>query len=398
MPYESIEAAKKASFPTSAEEIDLTLAQINKLAEIYDAIKKEGKVETAFAVAWVTWKKIYKKEGDKWVEIKKTTTKAETSNNWIRIAKKGQVNAKGNRVTEEALEKYGKTLTGGRVTINHKVVIPNVQMPETRYEDPFLLMRAEDGITQLFRASDSSGWSAEFDNSQYEGNNLIGFDGGGISVLYLPHFPSCTAGMGCYEISEDGNPIMDFSTDFEGKVISAKNETEFKVIMDKLWGFFKNLTTVNNKQEVENQERNNLEEKEMEKVEELTSKLETANTELANKTSEFETATKAHEDEVKGYKDRIAEFEQKEADKTKAERDAQFEQIVAKLPPGMTHKKEDKTALRARFDSDPAALMAELVSMERKEGTGEEGSEFEQMANEYAKTNEEFENRLGGKA
>ena len=397
MPYDSIEDAKKAGFPTSAEEIDLTLAQINHLARIYDAIKKVGNVESAFAVAWVAWKKAYKKEGDKWVRVKKESANAETGNNWIRIAKKGQVNAKGNKVTEEALEKYGGTLTGGRVTVNHKVIIPNMKMPETRYENPFLLMRAEDAITQLFRASDSSGWSAEFDNSQYEGNNLIGFDGGGISVLYLPHFPSCTAGMGCYEISEDGTPIMDFSTDFEGKVLSAKNETEFKAIMDKLWGFFKNLTTVNKKKEVENQERNNLEEKEMEKVEELTSKLETANMELTKVKSEFETVVTGHEKEVKEMKDRIAEFEQKEADKTKAERDAQFEQIVAKLPLGMTHKEEDKAALRAKFDNDPTALMAELVSMERREGTGEEGDEFEQMAGEYAKTNEEFDNQLGVK-
>ena len=401
MPYESIKEAKAAGFPTSAEGIDLTLPQINKLAEIYDAIKKAGTAKEPFAVAWASWKEIYKKEGDKWVEIKKET--AETGSNWVRIAKKGQVNAKGNTVTEEALEKYGKTLTGGRVTVNHKVIIPSMKMPETKYESPFLLMRSEEAITQLFRASDSSGWSAEFDNSEYDGNNLIGFDGGGISVLYLPHFPSCTAEMGCYEISEDGNPIMDFSTDFEGKVISAKNESEFKALMDKLWGFFKNLTTVNKKEvkrEVENQERNNLEKEEMDEKEkaELTSKLETATTELASMTSKFETTTKAYDDEVKGMKDMIAEFEQKEADKTKAEKDAQFEQIVAKLPPGMTHKEEDKTALRAKFDSDPTKLMVELMAMERKEGTGEEGSEFESMANEYAKTNEEFEGRLGGRA
>jgi len=37
MPYDSIAAAKKAGFPTSAEGIALTLGQINKLAELYDA-------------------------------------------------------------------------------------------------------------------------------------------------------------------------------------------------------------------------------------------------------------------------------------------------------------------------------------------------------------------------
>ncbi|MHC1623461.1 MAG: hypothetical protein ACXQTR_02580 [Candidatus Methanospirareceae archaeon] len=73
MPYESIQEAKDAGFPTSAEGIPLTLAQINKLAEIYDAIKERGNVKNAFAVAWTTWKKIYKKEGDKWVEIKKAS-------------------------------------------------------------------------------------------------------------------------------------------------------------------------------------------------------------------------------------------------------------------------------------------------------------------------------------
>lgn len=67
MPYKSIAAAKDANFPTSAEGIDLTLAQINKLAEIYDSIKKAGNTKNPFAVAWTTWKKLYKKVNDKWV-------------------------------------------------------------------------------------------------------------------------------------------------------------------------------------------------------------------------------------------------------------------------------------------------------------------------------------------
>lgn len=73
MPYKSIQEAKDAGFPTSAEEIPLTLVQINKLASIYDALKDRSDVKTAFAVAWTTWKKIYKKEGDKWVTIAKAS-------------------------------------------------------------------------------------------------------------------------------------------------------------------------------------------------------------------------------------------------------------------------------------------------------------------------------------
>jgi len=70
MPYKTIAAAKAARFPTSAEGIALTLSQINKLAEIYDAIKKAGTAKNPFSVAWTEWKKLYKKTDDAWVEIK----------------------------------------------------------------------------------------------------------------------------------------------------------------------------------------------------------------------------------------------------------------------------------------------------------------------------------------
>jgi hypothetical protein len=68
MPYDSIDSAKGAGFPTSAEDLDMTLAQINKLAEIYDAIKKAGSAENPMAVAWTQWKEIYKIEDGSWVE------------------------------------------------------------------------------------------------------------------------------------------------------------------------------------------------------------------------------------------------------------------------------------------------------------------------------------------
>jgi len=70
MPYDSIAAAKKAGFPTSAEGIALTLGQINKLAELYDAIKKAGTAKNPFSVAWTAWKRLYRKTADRWVEIK----------------------------------------------------------------------------------------------------------------------------------------------------------------------------------------------------------------------------------------------------------------------------------------------------------------------------------------
>lgn len=68
MPYDSIDSAKKAGFPTAAEGNDLTLAQINKLAEIYDAIKEAGSADNPMAAAWTQWKKLYKNSDTTWVE------------------------------------------------------------------------------------------------------------------------------------------------------------------------------------------------------------------------------------------------------------------------------------------------------------------------------------------
>lgn len=412
MPYESIEAAKKAGFPTTAEGIDLTLAQINHLARIYDAIKKTGTAEAAFAVAWTAWKKAYKKEGDKWVKVVKAEqlkqlaviTNAEiisieshdailqTLERWMPGYNQGKGDEGYVYFSKEPFEKAIDDWNGTDLVFGAEH--PNMKLFASNPEEALKAVDARI-IGKLSKAQiETAGHPRLMGTLKIEDEEASKlYDAGKLSLstgFFVPinkeyritgrTIPNHIL---LFEEDENAQPkdrgafILNMTEiENEGKVLSAKNETEFKAIMDKLWGFFKNLTTVNKKKEVENQERNNLEEKEMEKVEELTSKLEVANKELANKTSELETATKAHEGEVKGMKDRIAEFEQKEADKTKVERDAQFEQIVAKLPPGMTHKEEDKTALRAKFDNDPTALMAELVSLEHKEGTGEEGSEF----------------------
>jgi hypothetical protein len=68
MPYDSIDAARKAGFPTSLDDIDMTLAQINKLAEIHDAIKKAGSAYNPMAVAWDQWRAQYRKAHTKWIE------------------------------------------------------------------------------------------------------------------------------------------------------------------------------------------------------------------------------------------------------------------------------------------------------------------------------------------
>jgi len=65
MPYKTIEAAKLANFPTSKQNADLSLDQINKLAEFYDAIKAGSNTPDPMPLAWNAWMNVYKKSGDK---------------------------------------------------------------------------------------------------------------------------------------------------------------------------------------------------------------------------------------------------------------------------------------------------------------------------------------------
>lgn len=103
MPYSSIEGAKKASFPTQADDIPLTLAQINNLADIYDSVKAAGTAENPMAVAWTTWKKTHKKEDGKWVKVEKHELETEDLPNREIFSIVGD--PKGHHYTEGDLEK-----------------------------------------------------------------------------------------------------------------------------------------------------------------------------------------------------------------------------------------------------------------------------------------------------
>lgn len=79
MPYRSIREARGSGFPTTAEGLPMSLAQINHLARIYDAIKETGSAKYPFAVAWSSWKDIYEIEGDGWVKIEKMALAVESA-------------------------------------------------------------------------------------------------------------------------------------------------------------------------------------------------------------------------------------------------------------------------------------------------------------------------------
>jgi len=134
MPYKSIAAAKKAGFPTTAEGAPMTLAQINKLAEIYDAIKKAGTARVPFSTAWVTWKKIYRKVDNKWVK-RESKEKSEDSteihekiierrgNNWCIIHHTGLDIGKPLNGGCFSISTYGNTGARNRALTMHRAIM-----------------------------------------------------------------------------------------------------------------------------------------------------------------------------------------------------------------------------------------------------------------------------------
>lgn len=74
MPYSSMDAAKEADFPTSLKaggvSVPLSLAQVNRLAELYDAIKSEGEADNPMAAAIAQFKREFRAIDGAWVKRK----------------------------------------------------------------------------------------------------------------------------------------------------------------------------------------------------------------------------------------------------------------------------------------------------------------------------------------
>lgn len=159
MPYVTIPGAREGGFPTSAEGAPLTLAQINKLAEIYDAVKNKPGIKTPMAIAWTQWKKIYKKVGNKWIkrekkkelsEYKKRTfqtevTKAEEkSGDWIvwGYASTFNVDSGNDQITKEALlGAKDDFVEYSTVLFNHDSNRPIGKVIDTEVDDIGLLIK-----------------------------------------------------------------------------------------------------------------------------------------------------------------------------------------------------------------------------------------------------------------
>ena len=75
MPYSSIEAAKAAGAQTHLGGAPLSLAQVNAIAAVADALKRKGDVDNPYSVATAQFKKGHKIEDGKWVKKKAAGTR-----------------------------------------------------------------------------------------------------------------------------------------------------------------------------------------------------------------------------------------------------------------------------------------------------------------------------------
>ena len=227
MPYTSIEEAKAAKFPTTADKVPLTLAQINHLARIYDAIKKAGSADNPMAVAWGQWKEIYEKKGDKWVlkegkagisnaltvglhdhtpqmnlaSVQTPLNIIENTPNWIPVAKVDQViqyrDGNGSKkLTEEALKNAQGTWKGSKITKNHGDAWGNFEILDEKLELPFLYLKVDSDVETAIKSDETTGVSVEVDNMGLPDEKLENMIGTGLSILW-DRPPACNAEMGC---------------------------------------------------------------------------------------------------------------------------------------------------------------------------------------------------------
>ena len=213
MPFTTISTAKEAGFPTTAEDIPLTLSQINKLASIYDAIKKSGSAKESFAAAWTQWKKIYRKEGDKWITAELIGAEVPASNydsktHIVKAIRIGTVahTSSGElfECTEAWLEARAGDWNGGSLIANHYSDSPSYgDITKSWWASPFVMME----LANLNPEAESRMLSGEHTGFSFDAvgslDNPADVIGTNLSILFYPHAPACSAADGCGLTAEE---------------------------------------------------------------------------------------------------------------------------------------------------------------------------------------------------
>lgn len=391
MPYNSIEDAKKAGFPTSAEGIELTISQINDLAKIYDAIKAAGSAEKPFAVAWVTWKKKYKKEGNQWVKAKtfgqmetKHTAILQTlnrrtnegycfpsnvfrnkSNLWVDVPiVYAQKHPDLNMFVDnpvQALEQVNGEIVG---YINKAWVDYTGHpkfMAELSIDNPTIEAKIKAGSISLSTAFFGTTGTDQHVNS-FNPNHVLLFDETGSNVpkdlgsMILNQQPM-------YKNVFDETIIGFCNT---GEIVG--DEPIFRSLLNDIKTIVNN--TIADKQKTEGikiKESDNMTKEDnlefLQKIEDYTKKISILNQELKGKDdliSSLSAEKEALSKELIEIKNKI---EVDEATRVKILRDVQWTEIKNSLPVGLTHKPEDESKLRTQWETDPFTFSAEMPKM-----------------------------------
>lgn len=431
MPYDSLAEAREAGFPTTADGVELTKEQVNKLAEIYDAIKAQGNVENAMAVAWTAWKRVYRKEGDHWIKreeaqkqqqffvhanIARTEehdTILQTLNRWI---------LRTNPETQEE-EQVCYTLEAFEATVNKWNGVPIIFAKA--HPDMDLFAEDMDKALKAINGSiigkakdariDTTGHpklmvklpisDPELNNRTKQGELSVssGFWGtrdekGRVTSVVPQHilvFPE----LGGAQPVDHGSQMLNMEEETNtGKVISAENATELKGILDRFNEFWKKLThgaktgpepseheEAKEKEKEESKEKvKNMAEAEQKdkpdplavanaKIVELTGEKE----KLAAEITELTNAKTEQDAKIKELSEKLEAFLQKEKEAAEAQRNAHFEGLIqSHVPKGQADTEDKKKALRKEYDEDPVKLMDKLLNMKKEQGTQREGEEY----------------------
>lgn len=392
MPYESIKAAIIAGFPTNAEGINLTLAQINKLASIYDAIKADEKAENPMAAAWTQWKKLYHIEGDKWVKSNSARSQILTSaiddtTEWIPVAAidqktvltlaSGQVTL---QISEGALAGNLDTWKGGYINVNHmdNAEVRQFKIEDAKFEDGLLYHKVSPEAATFIRQVAASGRSIEVQPLEIKDNKVVSYNGLGLSVLFPPYKPACNADMGCSSLPTESQSII--SKVFSALAEKAKLNSFMETMIEESGNdSFRDLNL-----EVSNMEAN--------EIIKLTSALATAESgqeeakkeivTLKSSLAEQEATVKDQTDQLKVMTEKLKSYEAAEATAAEKLQGDRWVTLKSSIPKGQVDTPEKEAALKKEFLEDPSGFNLKMVSFmaEKEDPRGESGSSHTQGA------------------
>jgi len=246
MPYKTIKSAEEAKFPTVVDDVPLTLGQINRLAELYDAIKESGSADSPMAVAMTQWKKEHRKSDDTWIKAELEFFGAEMpADNYdpkthivkaIRVGTIATVLADGSpwECTKNWMTSHATDWGGGHVIANHNGANSEVfgDINRSWYEDPFIFMELSNMNPEAERrmlANEHTGFSFDAMGIPSEPDTVVGTN---LSILFFPHNPACSTEAGCGLAAEDADLQSHNVTTEDKTILGSESMGENKSYSD----------------------------------------------------------------------------------------------------------------------------------------------------------------------